>query len=54
MNEVMLVIKQLQAVITHQETMLFNTIKLKVPKGRSREFEYRMGNMRNVEVLILL
>jgi uncharacterized YigZ family protein len=52
-NDIMLIIKQLQAVITLQETQLFSTIRVQVPKNRKEEFEYRIKNLRNVEVVLI-
>jgi uncharacterized YigZ family protein len=53
MNDIMIIIKQLQAVIIRQETQLFNLITLQVPRSRKDEFEYRIKNLRNVEIGIL-
>jgi uncharacterized YigZ family protein len=53
MNDIMLIIKQLQAVIIQQETQLFNLVKLEVPKSRKDEFEYRVKNLRNVQIAVL-
>jgi uncharacterized YigZ family protein len=53
MNEIMMIIKQLQAVIVDQQTQLFNIFKVEVPKSKTREFEYRINNLRNVEISFL-
>jgi uncharacterized YigZ family protein len=50
-NEIMMIVKQLQCVITKQETQLFSTMLVGVPKSRKDEFEYRIKNLRNVEML---
>ena len=47
-NDVMLIIKQLQANILSQEMQLFNLVKVQVPKNRKQEFEYRLQNMHSV------
>ncbi len=54
MNDIMIILKQLQCVIIHQETQLFSIIKVGVPKNRGQELEYRIKNLRNVEIAILL
>lgn len=52
-NEIMIVIKQLQCVIIKQETQLFSSMVIAVPKSRKEEFEYRIKNLRSVEMLLL-
>jgi len=54
MNDIMIILKQLQCIIIHQETQLFSIIKVGVPKNRGQELEYRIKNLRNVEIAILL
>ena len=54
MNDIMIILKQLQCVIIQQETQLFSIIKVGVPKNRGQELEYRIKNLRNVEIAILL
>ena len=54
MNEVMILLRQLNAVIIKQETLLFCEIQLGVPASRVEELLYRVKNLRNVEVLNLL
>lgn len=49
MNEIMIILKQLQAVIIKQETQLFSNMLVAVPKTRQEEMEYRIKNLRNVE-----
>ncbi len=50
MNEVMMVIKQLHGVILKQESQLFCTMLAAVPKNRKAELEYRINNLRNIEL----
>ena len=50
LNDIMIVIKQLQCVITKQETQLFCSMIVGLPKSRREEFEYRIKNLRNVEI----
>jgi uncharacterized YigZ family protein len=54
MNDIMIILRQLQCVIIQQETQLFSIIKVGVPKNRGQELEYRIKNLRNVEIAILL
>lgn len=54
MNEVMIVLRQLNAVVIRQENMLFSTLEIGVPVTRVEELLYRVKNLRNVEVLNLL
>lgn len=54
MNEVMMVLRQLNAVIIRQENMLFSQLDIGVPVSRVEELLYRIKNLRNVEVLNLL
>ncbi len=54
MNDIMLIIKQLQANIISQELQLFNLVKVTVPKSRQVEFEYRMKNLPNVAWSVLV
>lgn len=48
MNDIMLMLKQMQAVVISQEIQLFNLLKIQVPKSRKKEFEYRIQNLPNV------
>ena len=50
LNDIMIIIKQLQCVITKQETQLFCVMIVCLPKSRREEFEYRIKNLRNVEI----
>ncbi|HSN61215.1 MAG TPA: YigZ family protein [Ferruginibacter sp.] len=54
MNEIMMIIKQLQGIILEQENQLFSIIKVGVPKSRRVELEYRIKNLRNVEIAFIL
>jgi len=54
MNDIMMIIKQLQGIIIDQENQLFSIIKVGVPKSRGTELEYRIKNLRNVEIAFLL
>lgn len=53
-NDIMMIVKQLQCIIIKQETQLFCTMQLAVPKSRRDEFTYRVKNLRNVELLVLV
>ena len=50
MNEVMVVLRQLNAVVLKQENMLFSQLEVGIPVSRVDELQYRMNNLRNVEV----
>jgi putative IMPACT (imprinted ancient) family translation regulator len=54
MNDIMLILKQLQVDIVRQETQLFCVLEVSVPLNRKEELEYRLKNLRNVEVSELL
>lgn len=54
MNEIMMIIKQLQCIIIEQENQLFSIVKVGVPKSRMVELEYRIKNLKNVEIALLL
>jgi uncharacterized YigZ family protein len=54
LNDIMMIIKQLQCIIIKQETQLFSTMQLAVPKSRRDEFIYRTKNLRNVELSVLV
>jgi uncharacterized YigZ family protein len=54
LNDIMMIVKQLQCNIIKQETQLFSTMHLAVPKNRRDEFTYRVKNLRNVELLVLV
>jgi uncharacterized YigZ family protein len=50
MNEVMMVVKQLNCTVIHQEAMLFCELVIGIPKARLEEALYRLGDIRGVEV----
>lgn len=52
-NEIMMIIKQLHCEILKQETQLFSSMIVALPKSRKEEFEYRVNNLRNVEMLLM-
>ena len=54
LNDIMMVIKQMHCIILKQETQLFSSIQLAVPKSRRDEFIYRLKNLRNVELSVLV
>lgn len=54
MNEVMVMLRQLNAVIIRQENSLFTQLEVGVPVSRVEELLYRVKNLRNVEILDLL
>lgn len=54
MNEVMVMLRQLNAMIIRQENSLFTQLEVGVPVSRVEELLYRVKNLRNVEVLDLL
>lgn len=54
MNEVMILLRQLNAVVIRQESLLFTQLEIGVPVSRVDELLYRVKNFRNVEVLDLL
>lgn len=54
MNEVMILLRQLNAVIIRQENMLFSQMDVGIPVSRVEELLYRVKNLRNVEVRNLL
>lgn len=50
MNEIMVILKQLQAEVKKQETQLFCSMQVAVPVTRVEELIYRVNNLRNVEI----
>ena len=54
MNEVLVILKQYLCNIISQENQLFTTIKVGIPIERLDEVLYKLTNLRNVEVMILL
>jgi uncharacterized YigZ family protein len=49
-NEVLLIVKQLQASVLSQESLLFSILKVAVPASRVEEFLYKIKKIRNVEI----
>lgn len=54
MNEVLILLRQMNAIVIRQENMLFSQLDIGVPVSRVEELLYRVKNLRNVEVLNLL
>ncbi len=54
MNDVMIMLRQLNAMIIRQENSLFTQLEVGVPVSRVEELLYRVKNFRNVEILDLL
>ncbi len=54
MNDVMMLLRQLNAVILKQENMLFSHIEIGIPAARVDELLFRAGSFRNVVVDKLL
>ncbi|MBC7937930.1 MAG: YigZ family protein [Rhizobacter sp.] len=54
MNEIMILLRQLNAVVISQENMLFSQMAVGVPVNRVEELLYKVKNFRNVEVRNLL
>ena len=50
MNEIMIILKQLQAEIIKQETQLFCNMQVAIPLSRLEEMIYRIKNLRDVEI----
>jgi uncharacterized YigZ family protein len=51
MNEVMRLVKQFECTVFKQETQLFCSIEIGVPKNRSEEVRYKLGELRGVEII---
>jgi uncharacterized YigZ family protein len=51
MNEVMTIVKQCQCRVIEQEMQLFCKIKIAIPKNRLQELRYKMGELRDIEML---
>ena len=50
MNDVMIILKHLQADILKQESLLFCNLTVTVPLNRVHELKYALNNLRNVEI----
>jgi uncharacterized YigZ family protein len=50
MNEVMRIIKQFECTVYKQETQLFCSMEIGVPKNRSEEVKFKLTELRGVEV----
>ena len=50
MNEIMIILKQLQFEVIKQESQLFCTLLVAVPVSKVEELQYRINNLRNVEL----
>lgn len=53
-NEVMRILKSMGASIKEQELGLFPYLKAGIPKNRVNEFELRLGDLRNVNIVRIL
>ena len=51
MNEVMSLIKQFGCRVMHQEMQLFCNMAIAVPAGRLTELRYRIGELRDIELV---
>ena len=50
MNEVMMVVKQFNCTVIHQEMQLFCLLKIGVPKSRLEEVLYRFKDLHTVTI----
>lgn len=50
MNDVMLVVKKCNCTVLAQEAQLFCILKVGVPVNRLEEFQYKMNDLRNIEM----
>ncbi len=50
MNEVMKLVKQFECMVLKQETQLFCSVEIGVPKNRQEELLYKLRDLRGVEV----
>lgn len=50
MNDVMKLVKQFECTVLKQETQLFCSVEIGVPKNRQEEFLYKLRDLRGVEV----
>jgi uncharacterized YigZ family protein len=51
MNEIMLILKQYNCTILHQELQLFCSIKFGIPKNRLQEVLYKLNDLQNIELM---
>ncbi len=54
MNEVLIILKQYLCNIISQENQLFTIINVGIPEERTEEVLYKLGNLRNVQVMVLV
>jgi putative IMPACT (imprinted ancient) family translation regulator len=50
MNDVMMIVRQFGCDIIKQESQLFCSLEIGVPKGRVNEVEFKMKELQNVEI----
>jgi putative IMPACT (imprinted ancient) family translation regulator len=50
MNEVMRLVKQFECLVQNQDTQLFCTLEIGIPRNRLEEVLYKMKELRNVEM----
>jgi uncharacterized YigZ family protein len=50
MNEVMRLVKQFECLVQNQDTQLFCTMEIGIPRNRLEEVLYKMKELRNVEM----
>jgi uncharacterized YigZ family protein len=50
MNEIMIILKHLQVEVIRQESQLFCTMQVAVPVSKVEELQYRINNLRDVEM----
>jgi uncharacterized YigZ family protein len=54
MNDVIMVLKQCNCEVLSQENQLFTTIQVGIPQDRVQEVTYKLENLRNVEITMLV
>jgi uncharacterized YigZ family protein len=54
MNEVLILLKQCMCNVLSQENQLFTTISVEIPIERVNEVKYKLQNLRNVEIALLV
>lgn len=52
MNDVMMIVRQFGCEIIKQESQLFCSLEIGVPKGRVNELEFKIRELQNVEALV--